>query len=439
MLIIEKKLKDYKITEDITSLGFNRNFSDPIDNLPLWIKSISISNFNYPHPLDFLPESLEELDISYLRSEKSEDFISNLPRNLKKLKISKVSGIKHPVFPPNLKKLYIQIDKISKELLPKTLEKLDLEDCEIESLPKLKVLSLLSCELNFIPDTEKLTLSNCKIKLDQIKVSDNLKILKTDNLKLIKIKDSKITKLNLDVCKLVIDKNYFPETLKYFEFSGSELKITKKDIFPENLEEIHLRKKYYSFTQEILDITLPKNLKSLSLGSYQLKSYVFPKSLVKLSLDNNFRKSLKGFLPESLEELSLGNKYNYQIFKGYLPPKLKSLNLGNKFNQVIRKDVLPDTLETLIFGDSFKEQLDVDDLPQNLKTLELGKKYNYSIDLTKLKKLENFTYSNIKENYNFIYVSSSISSLNIGGNCIRIVKDDDENEDNLDDVDSDDD
>lgn len=166
--------------------------------------------------------------------------------------------------------------------------------------------------------------------------------------------------IRLDVTKLPNVKNIInvDETIYPHLDNCSNLKsITFEDNFNSSINlskllKLEQIKSGSQFNQTISKDTIPSNLKSLNLGI-------------------NFIKKLED-LPDNLEHLSLGHRYNTQI---NLPNNLKSLSFGDAFNQKLE---LPNKLESLSFGYHFNKPLV---LPKSLKKLNLSTKFNQNITL----------------------------------------------------------
>lgn len=114
---IETKYDLFEITPDITELIFMREFNEPtLDGVPLWIKKIYFTgNCEFNGSIDFLPVGLEEIYFSGRKINTLYE-IMNLPKNLKKLKLSNFNEkLKKNCFPLNLK--YLNLSKIFNQII----------------------------------------------------------------------------------------------------------------------------------------------------------------------------------------------------------------------------------------------------------------------------------------------------------------------------------
>jgi hypothetical protein len=117
-----------------------------------------------------------------------------------------------------------------------------------------------------------------------------------------------------------------------------------------------------------------KNLEDITLGSsfnQVLSKDNLPNKLKKLKLGLNFLRKIDD-LPNSIEELTLDNRFNSTIV---LPSNLKSLTVGDSFNQNI---ILNDMLESITFGYHFNKPLT---LSNSVKKLLLPGKFNEDLEL----------------------------------------------------------
>ena len=93
-----------KITPEITELQILGDFSESLNNLPIWIKTIEFYYLlDYNKPIDLLPEGLEKLLLPYEKNHTVEE-IQNLPRSLKVLRLGGRFNQEIPcdVLPPKL-------------------------------------------------------------------------------------------------------------------------------------------------------------------------------------------------------------------------------------------------------------------------------------------------------------------------------------------------
>lgn len=95
--------------------------------------------------------------------------------------------------------------------------------------------------------------------------------------------------------------------------------------------------------------------------------------------------------PESLQCLSLGDKFDQQIDEVQWPNTLKSLSFGDKFNGDVCGVQLPNTLESLSIGDTFQQPVDYLTLPSTLQELRFGSSFNWPLDHLHLHHLRSLT------------------------------------------------
>lgn len=132
-------------------------------------------------------------------------------------------------------------------------------------------------------------------------------------------------------------------------------------------------------------LKLPRNIDKINIIN------VLSNSLTHLILHSHsiFNSSIEDLLPNSLQVLDLGFRFNQPIFSGkksFLPSNLVKLIFSFDWNHPIHDDeqgYLPPKLKYLSFGFSFDNTISVrrkSFLPETLTYLDLGTKFNCSID-----------------------------------------------------------
>lgn len=140
----------------------------------------------------------------------------------------------------------------------------------------------------------------------------------------------------------------------------------------------------------------PKSLVELRFDPHllyekRLRPGIFPQTLLKLTLPNNFNQEMfPGLLPSKLQELVIGDAFDQILEPNVLPPCLITLHIGNNFSQIIEPEVLPSSLTELTFGDLFDQGLEKDVLPPNLRKLVFGAYFNKSCVLPQSLTVLNF-------------------------------------------------
>jgi hypothetical protein len=154
------------------------------------------------------------------------------------------------------------------------------------------------------------------------------------------------------------------------DFGKKLTKLTTPAVYAQTLTFLTMHKmklnmtKLYltNFNQRIEIGELPESLESLTFGA-RFDTYIHP-----------------NVLPNSLRELVFGESFNRVIMEGVLPMTLESLTLGASFNTYIAPKVLPDSLRTLVFGESFNSFISEGVLPVELESLTFGYMFNRYID-----------------------------------------------------------
>ena len=154
-------------------------------------------------------------------------------------------------------------------------------------------------------------------------------------------------------------------------------------IFPESIKKIRLE----FFNQDLDNIYFPEKLEILNLGNLfnkplnSLSRYKYLKQLY-LGYSYNRHFHINDCLPDSLEEIVFGRRFNKSIDNIIWPSNLKYLRFGDKFNQKIDETKFPKKLEILIFGDYFNQTIDHENksyLPNKLELLSFGRNFNQPI------------------------------------------------------------
>eukprot|EP00435_Cladocopium_sp_Y103_P026530 s2628_g6.t1 len=131
-------------------------------------------------------------------------------------------------------------------------------------------------------------------------------------------------------------------------------------------------------------LTLPDELQSLSFGkrfNESIQNVIFPNRLQLLNFGDKFNQNLDGILlPENLQSLTFGAHFNQSLEFVTLPMCLVSLTFGARFNQSLERVNLPVQLHSLTLGDEYDQTLEHVTLPEGLQELVLGDLFNQTLD-----------------------------------------------------------
>lgn len=345
-----------------------------------------------------LPPNLKQLDVSW--NEESDILTLPLPESITEIFWNQAGGITNKiftskVFPKNLKTLMLTYNKIidlNVDSLPKTLETIDLLCNSISTF-------LSKGEGYWPPNLETILLSHNQIdnhaleSLSKFKWPLNLKVLKLDHNKFtnlihlqnipntLEYLDISQTKLNSLNVLSQFDQIVNNESFQYFQFPTSliSLNLGYNDIIFPTSNGVNQR------------IRFPSHLSSLNLDECNIKSldtFIFPSSLVKLSLCGNKIEDLNSYNIK-FNSTSNGNICWSQLIKlsslelylnqistlenWFPPPNLHMLDLGkNQLNELT-------LINTPLFQSESKNN--------NNKTLQLQK---LQLELNNILKLDNF-------------------------------------------------
>lgn len=420
---IDFKLSDVTELNDVDENSIDLVTSENFPNL----KKIKFHNsFNLPVSKYNLPNSLKEIifgyDYTQLICVKTDDRLGGIPLNVKSLTIP--SDICHMTIDGGLRlqcleSVYIHniwslADSKGNSILPVTVKHIEIREyCyKLDSYTGKRLLppfleSLILGEFNrpivseFDDDT-LLPASLVRLKIEnyfnQTIMSKKEEPLLPPNLKYLELSYS----FNQSIIA-PSGKQLIPASLTELKFGTKfDQPFVDKDgklavILP-NLNKLELGT---CFNQELYDVegvsVLPKTVTEFIFPSHihcifekslcnQYGESVFPPNLKILKLPYNFSNFTNFKLPESVEELILGNYFNEPLDSLKLP-KLKKLELNSKFNQVIQSEngtpFISDTVEKLDFGKCFNQpvynQFGKSLLPSSLKILNFGNNFNQPI------------------------------------------------------------
>ena len=197
----------------------------------------------------------------------------------------------------------------------------------------------------------------------------------------------RILYLSDDMARIIL-----PSNLKKFEFAcDREQSCDKWPQMPSTLETLILN----GYAQSLKNYDLPSSLTHLQIDChtrqldksvFSLKECQLPSTLKFLKLADQWNLPVEelGELPNSLETLEFGEKFDQPVDRLKLPPSLKSLIFGLKFNHSIDSLILPQSLTHLSFVLLFNQPIRGDIFPPQLKSLTLSPIFNQPIDEWKL-------------------------------------------------------
>ena len=369
IIIINNNVKDnidlsmVKSKKTLHKIKFDNDshFNSKIINIPSTITHIDLSGcYWYNKPLDWLPSNIINIEICGEFNQP----IDNLPLSLKSLKIeSEDFNQSINKLPPKLEQLIINADNISTPIisLPFGLKKLDL-DLNLDEECMIKIKKLPS----------KLTHFCCFLGFEfpsNFNFPKNIKYLKigiTSFEKYINILPKKIKFLYIDFCWANYANINYDELFKKIPSTVTHLYLKNIDGYGNECK--------YSINN------LPPKLKLLSIKGQHFNTTInfFPLTLKTLIIDSEtFNKPLN--LPSNLKQLSIKSpEWNQSLDN--LPSNLKQLTIkSHKWNQSL--DNLPSGLETLNLWYLFGFDKSLDNLPTNLKSLSIiHHKYMGSFD-----------------------------------------------------------
>lgn len=164
-----------------------------------------------------------------------------------------------------------------------------------------------------------------------------------------------------------VDSKLLPDSYTKLELNKSQSLISID--FPSTLKKLHLGDKYkYPYTSI-------SNIEELYIGNafYHKIEACYIENLKVLHLGNSFNKNIFFSSLEKLEELRLGDSFNMGL---ELPNSLKKLYIGFDFDQELL--FLPDSLEELVIGNMFNSNII---LPANIKKVIFGNRFNKKLTI----------------------------------------------------------
>ncbi|KYR01995.1 hypothetical protein DLAC_11449 [Tieghemostelium lacteum] len=183
-----------------------------------------------------------------------------------------------------------------------------------------------------------------------------------------------------------------PRNLETLKLGPAAWEPCNADDLPRTLKTLHAFTNFPSghLPESITDLSLyhrlnyqlrideiPSNVKYLKLLNYnRIKPGHLPNSLVSLELDSEIS---PGVFPQhgcKLVSLTYLAYYSQPIHVNSLPHSLKFLKLSSQFNLPIETNVLPVGLETLIFGFNYNIPIGQGVLPPTLQSLTFDSSFN---------------------------------------------------------------
>jgi len=325
---LEDEFTTFLIESKCETIDLNKMFNKPLPILPPTIKKIKAGR-GFNQLIDHLPDSVESIELGYCFNQP----ISKYPANLKKIMFYGQFNQQLVNLPSSIEEIILSYQfNHPLDNLPYGLKKLDLGrkfNQEVEHLPdsltEIVFSDFFDNNIDFLPQSIK------KIELG-INFNKELENLPSSLETLI-------------VGAYIKTLNNLPDHIKEIniEKRGTRINLLYKPILklPDNLVKLTLNSCYIDPIEYF-----PPNLKSL----------IFPESSnFNLPLDN---------LPDSLDELILGQNYNQNLKN--IPKSVKILSIGHGYRFPLSE--LPDTIEVLRVGIIFKS----DRIPSGVKKLNIS-------------------------------------------------------------------
>eukprot|EP00435_Cladocopium_sp_Y103_P050236 s19_g15.t1 len=179
---------------------------------------------------------------------------------------------------------------------------------------------------------------------------------------------------------------------------------------------------------------LPQSLQHLTFGgrfNQSLEQVTLPSTLQSLTFGYRFNQSLEQVtLPSTLQSLTFGYRFNQSLEQVTLPSTLQSLTLSYRFNQSLEQVTLPSNLQSLTFGHDFNQSLEQSltfgyrfnqsleqvTLPSNLQSLTFGYRFNQSLEQVTLpSNLQSLTFGyRFNQSLEQVTLPSNLQSLTFG-------------------------
>ncbi|KAM9966952.1 hypothetical protein ACTFIR_007187 [Dictyostelium discoideum] len=201
-----------------------------------------------------------------------------------------------------------------------------------------------------------------------------------NNLILNNIYNNKTLKINLKEFSNYKFKNYLNSLMIDGSDYDNDTLIIKKGDLPIGLQSLSIDCKNIIFEDECI----PDTLETLIIGGkFNEKLY---KSMFTSNGDNSkltslefgsdslFNQSLDGnWIPNNLKKFQLSYKFNQVILENQLPKSLTNLDFGDSFNQPFDGNwshKLPQSLTSIILHDGYEEDIEPNSIPQSVTTLD---------------------------------------------------------------------
>jgi hypothetical protein len=163
----------------------------------------------------------------------------------------------------------------------------------------------------------------------------------------------------------------FPMTLKVLQFGRNFNKTFFPGSIPSSVTDLEFG---HDFNSSLVCRPVPDFVTCLT-GGYGTYRRAYSKHEMSWLFDP------PSALPESLQRLRFGCRFNQPGSNFRLPEGLSHLIFGNEFNQTLEGIRFPVSLHTLLFGNSFNHLVGRNMLPPNLAFLRMGDGFNQPIHL----------------------------------------------------------
>ncbi|KAN0023311.1 hypothetical protein ACTFIU_011481 [Dictyostelium citrinum] len=117
----------------------------------------------------------------------------------------------------------------------------------------------------------------------------------------------------------------------------------------------------------------------------EIKPNMIPMGVKRIIFHDNFDSLIrKNVIPNSVEEIELGNKFNKPLVINSFSSSLTSIIFGDSFDQCLRVGCLPNSCTSLTLGLCFNQRIEPNQLPQGLKILKLSYRFDYQLEVGSL-------------------------------------------------------
>lgn len=386
------------ISDSVKSLTLGKDFNQPVLQWAKGLKELTLLSTEYTYSLDNLPDSIEYLELNkctvpikklpkslkkLILNSHEILFECEITENIETIVINQNNYLNLKNIVKNCKNLELYSNIVSQLDNSDTFSKLESLIIHIgENIGDKIIFPSNLKKLSFFHTTYDFPFDNLPLTLNYFIFHNNTHNFNFDNM------PTNLHTFDLSLYSIYKNQLNLPESVKSIKLTNCSLKSINN--LPINIEEFEIDyDECYNLDDD--DNNNNDNLNALnfvfytSLSPHSIKKLkikcncvvdFLPKSVVDIEFDKYVDIRYFDWDKTNLEKIIFNIHFNYPIDNIKFPNTLKYVNFGNHFNYSI--DNLPNSVEEIILGNHHNTE--INHFPDNLKKIIFGKKYKYSID-----------------------------------------------------------